>query len=412
MSSIDKKTKDSLREIFSSQFQNLNHQNNEDGDSHNELLGESVLTNINNIKINDISYGKIVRTLNAKIEALVNSKDGLELPIGAKFIFSRKELEAVDIINSIFQIASQSESDQVSALINKVKIISEVITKKSSVLNNELANLKLIIDAQPDSDDPNHVQRMNLLRQVYTFNLIRIRSIEQLLSKGSATLTDAQKYYKYTKPNMDFSIQSKIKMADIDKAMNTFKAGYLEKVKFFNLSLNLIGLLLQLWFFVFSIFCILYALIILGFKIDQVSRFYNFIFCFVAVATIYSVINIIVNISKYYNSSYMSVLKSSKFDYKKYKRDSKKFNSLIIKLFAPILAFIPFLTAEKYKVYFADLSSPILIILFNIIVWKVFNLSINRFDQRWLEVSYRLNEVYLFYIESQDELRSSEEKVN
>mgnify|MGYP000944872499 CR=1 FL=1 len=403
MSSIDKNRKESLKEIFGSKFKNISELHQQDVDEidcQNDLLGERTLIRIRNIKIDDIQFSKIVRNLNTTLDELVDSSHGLKLPRIAKLVFNSNELKAIDTIDSIFKIASHKNVSLINRMIGEIKAVTQEITSNSDNLRKELVDLQKLIEGEQDHDDPNHVQRMNLLRQVYAFNSIRLQSIEQLIETGSSALKNAQNFLKYTKPNIDFSLESKIKLTDIDMAMETFKTGYLRKIKFYNIALNLLDLGSRITFVAMSIFCLINAILVFGFGTDFGMRIWGFIGVVVIFATIFNVIAAMDELPEYEKNNYLNIYEFVNFDYFLYKNISKKFNSKIINILCPLLAIIPFIQVDFSKVNLYEINFSILLLLLSYIIWKLINIFVNKNDEILLEISNKFHEVYLSYIES------------
>lgn len=403
MSSIDKNTKESLKEIFGSKFKNISELNQQDVDEidcQNDLLGERTLIRISNIKIDDIQFSKLIRNLNTTLDELVDNSHGLKLPKIAKLVFNNNELRAIDTIDSIFKIASHKNVSLINRMIDEIKAVAQEITSNSDNLRKELVDLQKLIEGEQDNDDPNHVQRMNLLRQVYAFNSIRLKSIEQLIQTGSSALKNAQNYLKYTKPNIDFSLESKIKLTDIDMAMETFKIGCLSKIKFYNIALNLLDLGSRITFVAMSIFCLINAILVLGFGTNFGMIIYGCIGVVMIFAIIFNINVAMVELPEYEKNNYLNIYEFVNFNYFIYKNISKKFNSKIINILCPLLAIIPFIQFNLNKIHFYEIKFSILLLLVSYILWKLINMFVNKNDEILLETSNRLNEVYSSYIES------------
>lgn len=235
MANLDDEKKKSIKKIFDSKFKG----NNIDSDFIDEkydsnLLGEDVVYRIRNISINDVEFGRVVRKLNAYIEQINESTGNRLIPCPLNICLSKSELNDICSIDSYLKIASHKDDKILKNLVLKIEGLSSEITKKLSYLSIQLQDLKGIIDSEKLSNSTNHKLRMNLLRQIYTSNTVRIDGIRNLLDVSHIALTNAHNFLQYAKPKIDFNLASKVQAVALESSMNNLNKSIMGKFKNFN----------------------------------------------------------------------------------------------------------------------------------------------------------------------------------
>lgn len=399
MSNLDEETKKTLSKIFKSEFKNLKVHEESDDHASDNLLGAAVLRRIRSIEIKEIDFGKLLQQFNTQLESSMNQTYGAKIPKYIRIIFSKTELSAVDSIDSAFKIASRKDSEIIKSLVQKIDTEIAVFLEQRAQLNKELVVLKQLIDDQPENNDPDHGQRMNLLRQVYAFNLIRVQSVENLIKVGGNAVSSGKSYLQFTKPNIDFALESKVRFADFDDVMRIFRTKFLPKVKIYNITLNILQLVARTAFLSLLFYSVFNQVLIIANANDSLFVM-HIALCFLSVGTgVFGFFLFFWNLDTFYPNNYLNVYEFKKYDYEKYEQSSNNLNRYLLGILVPFISIFPFF-GDVLEMQFVSYKYTLLWVLAAYILWKLINMQIKRSNKSLLEFSNHLFQVHQSHAES------------
>lgn len=399
MSNLDEETKKTLSKIFKSEFKNLKVHEESDDHASDNLLGAAVLRRIRSIEIKEIDFGKLLQQFNTQLESSMNQTYGAKIPKYIRIIFSKTELSAVDSIDSAFKIASRKDSEIIKSLVQKIDTEIAVFLEQRAQLNKELVVLKQLIDDQPENNDPDHGQRMNLLRQVYAFNLIRVQSVENLIKVGGNAVSSGKSYLQFTKPNIDFALESKVRFADFDAVMRIFRTKFLPKVKIYNITLNILQLVARTAFLSLLFYSVFNQVLIFANANDSLFVM-HIALCFLSVGTgVFGFFLFFWNLDTFYPNNYLNVYEFKKYDYEKYEQSSNNLNRYLLGILVPFISIFPFF-GDVLEMQFVSYKYTLLWVLAAYILWKLINMQIKRSNKSLLEFSNHLFQVHQSHAES------------
>lgn len=393
MVALDDDTKRSLKKIFDSKFKGNNIDSSDIKEIPNSnLLGEEVISRIRKTPINDIEFGRVVRELNSYIEQIFESTGKNLIPCPLNLYLTKSELNDLDSIDSILKIASHKEDKVLKELILKIELLSSEISQNAIVLSSQLSELKEIIDSQQTSDDTNHKLRMNLLRQIYTFNTVRIEGIKNLQEVGNTALTNAHNYLQYTKPNIDFNLAAKVQVVDLEKCMNSLNTSIINKIIRFNRLSMTLFITSKIAFYSAILFTLENALLKFLFYID----FYEIFKVVVCLSFIYMIISFICLLGGKVGEFDADSSKLEE-DYFKYIKEK---GSFYFNFFVPIFAILPFIVneVEGYKLY--SISTTLLLLVLSFSIFKLFKFYVIKANIPLVVLSHKLKQVFLSYLDS------------
>lgn len=399
MSNLDEETKKTLSKIFKSEFKNLKVHEESDDHASDNLLGAAVLRRIRSIEIKEIDFGKLLQQFNTQLESSMNQTYGAKIPKYIRIIFSKTELSSVDSIDSAFKIASRKDSEIIKSLVQKIDTEIAVFLEQRAQLNKELVVLKQLIDDQPENNDPDHGQRMNLLRQVYAFNLIRVQSVENLIKVGGNAVSSGKSYLQFTKPNIDFALESKVRFADFDAVMRIFRTKFLPKVKIYNITLNILQLVARTAFLSLLFYSVFNQVLIFANANDSLFVM-HIALCFLSVGTgVFGFFLFFWNLDTFYPNNYLNVYEFKKYDYEKYEQSSNNLNRYLLGILVPFISIFPFF-GDVLEMQFVSYKYTLLWVLAAYILWKLINMQIKRSNKSLLEFSNHLFQVHQSHAES------------
>lgn len=399
MSNLDEETKKTLSKIFKSEFKNLKVHEESDDHASDNLLGAAVLRRIRSIEIKEIDFGKLLQQFNTQLESSMNQTYGAKIPKYIRIIFSKTELSAVGSIDSAFKIASRKDSEIIKSLVQKIDTEIAVFMEQRAQLNKELVVLKQLIDDQPENNDPDHGQRMNLLRQVYAFNLIRVQSVENLIKVGGNAVSSGKSYLQFTKPNIDFALESKVRFADFDDVMRIFRTKFLPKVKIYNITLNILQLAARTAFLSLLFYSVFNQVLIFAKANDSLFGM-HIALCLLSVVTgVFGFFRFFWNIDTFYPNNYLNVYEFKKYDYENYEQSSNNLNRCLLGILVPFISIFPFF-GDVLEMQFVSYKYTLLWVLAAYILWKLINMQIKRSNKSLLEFSNHLFQVHQAHAES------------
>lgn len=225
------------------------------------LIGYAEIFEVEAINIDEISFGnKLIETSNLIERAMTIAKENIDL----KHI--KKNL-SLDFNKAFTEINSSYNLSEILNIGNLLSKEIDSLTSWSAEINNNieqlksaLPKLKSVIDSNTNSDDPRVQSRVNMLQQFYTFQQLRIKTIESNLEISKSTLTNCSNFITFTLPNLSYTLQTSLYNADLKNTLLNYEdlikneISLMWEKNILNLSLAILVLGFSISMFLYSLF--------------------------------------------------------------------------------------------------------------------------------------------------------------
>lgn len=188
------------------------------------LIGFGEILEIESINIDEISFGNKLIEISNQIEHAINiTKENISFSQIHKHL-STEFKKAVTEINSSHNLSELLNiGNFLSREFDSLTSWSAEIKNNITILKSAITKLKTIIDSNANSDDPRVQTRVNMLQQFYTFQQLRIKTIESNLEVSKSTLTNCSNFIAFTLPNLSYTLQTTLYNTDLKNTLLNYE---------------------------------------------------------------------------------------------------------------------------------------------------------------------------------------------
>lgn len=225
------------------------------------LIGYGEILEIESINIDEISFGNKLIEISNQIEHAMNiTKENISFSQIHKHL-STEFKKAVTEINSSHNLSEiLNIGNFLSREFDSLTSWSAEIKNNITILKSVIPKLKTVIDSNANSDDPRVHTRVNMLQKFYTFQQLRIKTIESNLEVSKSTLTNCSNFIAFTLPNLSYTLQTTLYNADLKNTLSNYndlrkkEEALMWKKNMWNLCLATLVLGFSISIFLYSLF--------------------------------------------------------------------------------------------------------------------------------------------------------------
>lgn len=404
MSQIDFDTKARLKRIFGTSFEGFTKVDqpqilNYPGEV---LLGQAEITKINSIPTNEFAFNRLLHKFNENLQQVIDSTQPSALPWLIRWFFSTDQKKTISTLTYIFDLAKKDKNDNLKPLMTQLEKERLILLERSQELEAALSDLNALIESTPNKDDQKHLLRMNLLRQVYAFSKIRLDSMKQCADSASTALENARNFYTYTKPNLDFSMETRLNFLLIDEVMKQFNSNVLKRFTAVNFGVYMLYALCRLVLCSAVLFFIINTLAIITSPYPGIKQVVFFVF--MAGSTLLTMADICCMVQEIslvkHNSSIFKIFGDKEFEYKKYEEHTQGIVGNAIFIISMAFNCFIFYTPEIQNLHTFDFKLSFVILLAAIALYYLARTLKKKYEEKYLDMFSQLHQVYLTFRES------------
>lgn len=200
------------------------------------MLGYAAIKQIQSINIDEISFGKLLIQTSNLVADLVaysqNIHNDNNFYHRCPIKFSPKDLKCITYIDSLYAIGVfESKAKLVEKNVNSIKRLKTDIQEKLQELKLVVPQISSILTAYSNSDSMQIQMRWELLNKFYTFQVLRIKTIEQHIEASEKTILNASNFLSFTLDNLTYSLQPNLMDIDFPTVRSIYHNSISDKLK-------------------------------------------------------------------------------------------------------------------------------------------------------------------------------------
>lgn len=199
------------------------------------MLGYSVIKEIQSIDIDEIGFGQLLMSTSDTVAGIVafsqdNQSSSSKL-YSSPVQWSKKDLETITYIESLYAMGViNSKNKDIETNIAKITELKTSISLKAEKLKISIPKVQKVIDEHAHSPDMKIQMRVKLLQQFYTFQVLRLKTIEQHLDASEKTLSNASNFISFTLGSLSYNLQAKLLNMDFSTVRDVFHNSIMKKI--------------------------------------------------------------------------------------------------------------------------------------------------------------------------------------
>ncbi|MDD2944352.1 MAG: hypothetical protein PHG15_00780 [Acinetobacter sp.] len=198
-----------------------------------KMLGYGVIKEIQSLDIDEISFGNLLISTSNAVSDVLKFSDAINDKAKElnKIKFNSAERNSIEYIESLYALGViETHSKMIQENIQKIGALKLKISNDLDKLRVAVPKALKIIDENIDSNDTNIQTRVQMLQKFYSFQLMRIKTIEQHLEASERTMSNASNFISFTLGNITYSLQPKLIHKEIGEQIEVFNTSVRNKI--------------------------------------------------------------------------------------------------------------------------------------------------------------------------------------
>ena len=198
-----------------------------------KMLGYGVIKEIQSLDIDEISFGNLLISTSNAVSDVLKFSDAINDKAKElnKIKFNSAERDSIEYIESLYALGViETHSKMIQENIQKIGALKINISNDLDKLRVIVPKALKIIDENINSNDTNIQTRVQMLQKFYSFQLMRIKTIEQHLEASEKTMSNASNFISFTLGNITYSLQPKLIHKEIGEQLDVFNTSVRKKI--------------------------------------------------------------------------------------------------------------------------------------------------------------------------------------